>query len=142
MTQKKLFYAEDNINRKNAIIRWFLEDVNKRNLIDSLQMYVDYGNISFLEDVIREHPESAFMYIIEYGMTSDFARRLTSYFNIVPTERDIIKPDIEKPKRKERVYGYVNNKRIKIKQYTPITIKGNVIVRARDKYGRFIKIPK
>lgn len=135
MVISKFNYRGKSVYRKNQIVNWFLEDVNKRDMKYSLQIYLDTGIINRFENVLENHPESFFSYIVEEGQSEEFALRVIRKLGLKKTP---IKTGGDLPPRK---YGTIKEKRVIIKSFDKITLPNNkIIIRARDYKGRFVKL--
>lgn len=139
MVKKQYFYYGEKVYRKNQIIKWFLEDDNRNETISNLTTFIEEGNIYPFERQLDFHIEPAFTYISFEGQSEDFAYRLIRHLGITRKQEKATIPAVSK-----RKYGYINNQRTRIKQFSKVryrTKKGyKVVIKARDSKGRFIKV--
>lgn len=134
--KKDFFYKKKKPSRQNSIVKWFFENVSKARIRNTLEFYLDTGDISDFERLIESSPEPAFQYIIEEGESESFASRIIRILSVKAPE-----------KRKEgravpsRQYGEIKGERVHIERFDSITlVNKKVIVRARDSKGRFMKL--
>lgn len=131
---KVRFYLDERPDRKNRIVKWYFESASITKNTMALRTYLETGDISFFENIIENHIEPAFSYIIEYGVINDFARRCIRHLNLSkrPKKR-YVEPIVK--------FGYSKGRRVKISRFSQIKYKsGKIVIRARDKKGRFVKV--